>query len=171
VRRRGGLFSVTLFFAGWGAHALLCYLWGTSAPSPSVPLLAVLAAGAQGRVNAAQSLGFLWGLMLDVQGVTLFGGQGWALALAGFGVGKLSRQIDGEKLSAQVLLGAAGTLFHLALLSQIELVFRREAPHVPGLGAALLQVLMNAAAAPAVFKGVRLLAGRAPSEEGHVFHG
>lgn len=166
MSRRRGIFGTSLFFAGWIVHAAAAYLWRMPGPAPQELLLAVLAVGALGKANTAQTLGFFWGLLLDVQGVSLFGCQGWVMAVAGFLVGKMSRQIDGEKLSAQVLLASLGTLFHLLGLAQVELLFRQEgAVHVPDVGHAFLQMLMNVAAAPLVFKAVQLMAGRIPSGE------
>lgn len=170
MKRRRGLFGPFLFIAGWGLHAVVAYFWTTSAPSPQILLLAALAVGASGKINTGQTLGFLWGLMLDVQGASLFGCQGWILAAAGFFAGKMSRQIDGERLSAQVLLAAGGTLFHLAAFAQAELLFRRGAPHIPGAETALLQALLNIAVAPLVFRAVQELGRYIPSgEEDHVF--
>ena len=170
MRRRRGLLGLILFIGGWAVHSVAGYFWVTSAPSPQVLLLAVLAVGAAGKVNTAQTLGFLWGLALDVQGMSLFGCQGWILAAAGFLAGKMSRQIDGERLSAQMLLAMGGTLFHLAGYAQMELLFRKGPPHVPALSSALLQILLNAAVAPLVFRAVQEMARHAPSgEEDHVF--
>lgn len=171
MTRRRGIFGTVLFFVGWAGHAVVSYVWQTSAPAPQELLLAVLAVGAMGRVNTAQTLGFLWGLMLDVQGVSLFGCQGWIFAVVGFTVGRLSRQIDGEKLSAQLLIAVLGTMFHLLGLAQVELLFRQGgAVHAPSVGGALTQILMNAAAAPLVFRGVQWLGSFFHSnEDGHVF--
>jgi hypothetical protein len=86
-------------------------------------------------------------------------------------VGRLSRQVDAEKALSQVILAAAGTLFHLLILAQSELLFRGSgAPHVPPIGAALGQLLLNAAAAPLVFRLVRS-AGRRflGGEESHAY--
>ena len=169
--RLKGLFWLGLFTAGWLFHATVSALWSIPVPSPQWLLLAVLAVGSLGRVAAAETLGFLWGLMLDAQGSSLFGAQGWALAAAGFAVGRLSRQVDAEKALSQVILAAGGTLFHLLVLAQSELLFRRAgAPHVPQVGTALAQLLLNAAAAPLVFRLVRSAGFRfLGAEESHAY--
>ena len=164
-------FGVALFLAGAAFHVLFGYLWGLSAPSPQWLLLTVLAVGALGRVNTAQSLGFFWGLFLDVQGSSLFGAQGWILAAAGFATGRLSRHVDADKPLAQAVLAVGGTFFHLVFLALIEAVFRQGGrSHVPGPGAMLVQLLMNVAAAPLVFAAVAAWARRAAfGGEDHVF--
>ncbi len=162
-----GYFGIGLFLGGWILQTLLSYLWTASAPAPQGMLLAVLAVGALGKVDTAQSLGFFWGLLLDASGTSLFGSQGLILAVAGFAAGKLSKQVDAEKLSAQAILALGGTLFHLLALAQIELMFRRGGSvHMPGLGEMLLQALLNVAAAPVVFTVVQIWARYAPSSEG-----
>lgn|GEM_PF-1556003 len=166
-----GSFWTGLFLAGWLFHAVVSSLWSIPVPSPQWLLLAVLAVGSIGRVAAAETLGFFWGLMLDAQGSSLFGAQGWILAAAGFAVGRLSRQVDAEKALSQVILAAGGTLFYLVFLAQSELLFRGTGvPHVPPIGAALAQLLINAAAAPLVFRLVRA-AGRRflGGEESHAY--
>jgi rod shape-determining protein MreD len=171
VRRRTGFFGTTVFLAGWVFYALFSYFWNLPLPAPQWLFLAVLAVGARGKVNTAQTLGFFWGLLMDVQSGSLFGAQGWIFAVAGFAAGKYSRQVDGDKPSAQVLLALGGTLFHQLALSQIEVFFRRPGPpHTPAVGMAFLQLFLNVAAAPLVFGAVGLWNRLIPSIEGdHVF--
>ena len=69
--------------------------------------------------------------------------------------------LDGKAIAAQVRAGLAERVQRL----------RPALGRAPGLGVVLIQVLINAAAAPLVFLGVQELARRVPSTEGdHVFH-
>ncbi len=169
--KREEVFGASLFAAGFIFQAAFSYLWRTSFPSPQWLLLAVLAVGARGKINTAQSLGFFWGLILDAGGPSLFGAQAWILAAAGYITGRFSKEVDSDRPLAQAILALGGTLFHLTILTQIELFFRRSGPPlVPSIGAILGQFAMNVLAAPLVFWIVRLWSRHDPSvEEDHVF--
>ena len=150
--RHGAIFGFVTFFLGWLLQTSMLSVTSASTPTPHWPLLFVLALGAGGRLNLAQTLGFFWGISLDVFGVTLFGTQGWLLALAGHVTARVSRQINAEKLVTQEALSLAGTFFFILGVAGIDHVFRSPAREglvtLPGF---LLTVALNALAAPVAF--------------------
>jgi rod shape-determining protein MreD len=150
--RHGALFGLATFFLGWLLQTSILSVTGAATPTPHWLLLFVLALGAGGRLNLAQTLGFFWGISLDVFGVTLFGAQGWLLALAGHVTARLSRQLNAEKLVTQEALSLAGTFFFTAGVILIENIFRNPPRHsLVTLTGFLLNLALNALAAPVAF--------------------
>ncbi len=80
---RPGLFAIITFFVCWAVQVLLLLSPFWSSWAPQILLLSVLALGGQGKTNMAMTLGFLWGLSLDVFGASLFGTQALLLCVAG----------------------------------------------------------------------------------------
>jgi rod shape-determining protein MreD len=149
------IFGGATFLAGWLLHALLGYAlpgW----LSPHWLLLFTLGFGSLGRTDLAQTLGFFWGLGLDVFGLSLFGSQAWLLCLAGFLSGRFSRQLNAEKLVTQETLALLGTAFFWAGFALIEEFFRPSGyRRDPQAAAVALDLLFNAAVAPGVFWAAR----------------
>jgi rod shape-determining protein MreD len=161
--------GVLLFLAGWIGHLVYLHLVGSLVMSPYWLLLIVLTLGGMGHARWAMTLGFFWGLCLDVFGISLFGAQGLLLAAAGWSAGRLSRQLNAEKLITQEALALAGTLFYIAGLWLLEVLFRTDgAPHRPAFWMSLLDVFLNVLAAPLVYWVMsRVWPWAAPEEEGH----
>jgi len=150
--RHGAIFGFVTFFLGWLLQTSMLSVTSASTPTPHWLLLFVLALGAGGRLNLAQSLGFFWGMSLDVYGVTLFGTQGWLLALAGHITARVSRQINAEKLVTQEALSLAGTFFFVLGAAVVEHIFRSPARQsVVTPTGFLLALALNALAAPVAF--------------------
>lgn len=149
------VFGALTFLVGWMMNVLLSYAL-PSWLSPHWLLLFVLGVGSVGRTNLAQTLGFAWGLSLDVFGLSLFGTQAWLLCLAGFLSGRFSRQLNAEKLVTQEALALIGTAFFWAGFWMIEEFFRPAGDaRQPQLAAMVLDFVFNAAVAPGVFWAAR----------------
>lgn len=150
--KRPWLFGILTFLAGWLIQAAYLYVFRFAETGPNWLLLCTLALGAMGQTNLAQTLGFFWGLSLDVFGMSLFGSQGWLLALAGYASGQLSRQLNAEKLVTQEALAFFGTSYFWIGLYMFESIFRwGEVPRLPGAGIVLTEYMLNALVAPLVF--------------------
>ncbi len=157
------LFGIITFIIGWLAQIIYIFLTDPIQTSPHWLLIAVLAIGSMGRTNMAQTLGFFWGLCLDIYGASLFGTQALLLAAAGYITGKLSRHLDANKLVAQEILVLTGTIIFFIGLYQIELIFRwPQKPHYPGFTKIILEIILNAIAAPVLFWGLSLWKGLWP---------
>jgi rod shape-determining protein MreD len=153
--RNSWVFGVITFLAGWLTHVVLTHAF-PSWLSPHWLLLFVLGLGSLGWTNLAQSLGFFWGLSLDVFGMGLFGTQAWLLCLAGFLSGRFSRQLNAEKLATQEALALIGTAFFWTGVLVFESVFRSAAYHREArLAPIVLAFIFNAAVAPGVFWATR----------------
>jgi rod shape-determining protein MreD len=143
----------TLTFAiGWTAQVLLFHFHFPAGASPHWLLLTVLAFGGLGMTDMAQTLGFFWGLSLDVYGMSLFGTQGLLLAVAGFTAGRFSKQLNADKLATQETLAFLGTAWVWICFPLFDHIFRR-AGFARDLtaGQAIMEFLLNAAIAPVVF--------------------
>ncbi|MGQ0645020.1 MAG: rod shape-determining protein MreD [Elusimicrobiota bacterium] len=154
--RHSWLFGAVLFAGVWVGQILVLKIFPPGAGSPHLPLLAVLALGALGRTNLAQTLGFLWGLALDVMGLSLFGSQALLLAWTGFITGRVSRFVDADKWGTQQVLAALATIFLQTGTRVLDAWFRD--PARPADGSLLIFVtglIFNALAAPPVFWAVR----------------
>ncbi len=153
---RRAMFIAVTFLLGWMFQSVFLYVVPVALPTPHWLLLAVLAIGSAGRTEAAQGLGFFWGLSLDVYGITAFGAQGWLLALAGFASGSLAKKLDTEKMETQQALALGGTLLYLLGASRLIAVFQPAAgPRDVAWGLVAGEIFLNALAAPAVFWAVR----------------
>lgn len=152
MMKRAGLFGLVTFFLGWTLQILTLRFLHVGWASPQLVLLAVLALAVRGRTNLAQTLGFFWGLALDVYGLGLFGSQALLLVLVGHVASRLSRQLNGEKLVTQEALAFFGSLFFGVGLAMVDHIFRAPS-HVSTMSVSvfLLNILMNAVAAPLVF--------------------
>jgi rod shape-determining protein MreD len=151
MKRKTWLAGLTLFLLGWLLQVLLLYFAFPGGTTPQLLLVLVLAVGAMGRTDMAQTLGFLWGLGLDVFSVSLFGSQALLLVLAGYLTGRISRQLNVEKLAAQETLAVAGTLLYAGGLFLLEIVFRAGNAHTPSPAGFFLQLLLNLFLAPPLF--------------------
>jgi cell shape-determining protein MreD len=156
--RRPWLFGAITLAAGWLLQVVLLHAAPGGAPLPQPLLLAVLALGGLGHTVPAQTMGLVWGLSLDVFGLSLFGTQGLILSFAGYAAGRFSRQLNVEKLATQEALAVLGSLGFTVGGAMVDAAFRSSSGLWLGTDA-LWRLLMNAAVAPAVFAGVRLWAG------------
>ncbi len=150
------IFGTITFLGGWLLQVVSWRFPWPASVSPHFLLLTVLALGSMGHTVMAQTLGFFWGLCLDVFGLSLFGTQAWLLALAGFITGRFSRQLNGEKLATQEILALAGIVFFEAGSALLDLFFRPShaaRPFFPGRMALVLA--MNALFAPVIFRVLR----------------
>ncbi|MBK8574382.1 MAG: rod shape-determining protein MreD [Elusimicrobia bacterium] len=149
--KRTGMFFVLTLVLGWIFQALILYAVPAGLPTPQWLLLAVLALGAQGRTTFAMSAGFIWGLALDAYGISAFGVQGWLLALAGFGSGTLSKNLNAEKLGTQETLAVIATLVMWGGIRILSGIFDHSPVGHPSVILATAHVALNALVAPGVF--------------------
>lgn len=150
MKKDAGFFAVT-FAVGLVFQSLFLFVVPTGVPTPQWVLLAVLALGAQGRTKTATTLGFFWGLAQDAFGVTAFGTQGWLFALAGFGAGSVSKNLNAAKWGAQETLTLIATAAVAVGIRVLSALFVDAPVGVPGWGLVTVQTLLNGLVAPAVF--------------------
>lgn len=147
------LFLALTFFLAWLFQEVFLYLAPATLPSPHWLLLLVLALGGRGHINIAQTMGFFWGLALDVHGATPFGTQAFLLALAGFGSGALARELNAEKTVTQEALAFVGTVVFLFGAAKLMAFFgSATGPQTLGAGVIFAEIALNLLAAPAVFR-------------------
>ncbi len=133
MKKYFGFLAIT-FGAGLVFQSVFFYVVPAGVPTPQWLLLAVLALGAQGRIKTATTVGFFWGLALDAFGVTAFGTQGWLMALAGYGAGSVSKNVNADKWGAQESLTIAATLVLAIGIRILSALFVDAPVGVPGWG-------------------------------------
>jgi rod shape-determining protein MreD len=171
--RRTGLFGAATFLLGWMIQMAVAIGLPAGFAAPHVLFLLVMALGVSGRTTLAQNLGFFWGLALDVTGLSLFGSQGLLLAWAGAVAGRLSRQLNADKLVTQETLAVAGTLVFQVAMAVLDSVFRGgPSPRPLSLLTLVLQMILNGLAAPILFWGIQAWAAvwARLEDRGHLAH-
>lgn len=154
--KRPWLFGFITFLAGWVLQVLLTNISLPGMASPGLVLLIVLALGVMGHANMAQTLGFFWGLGMDVMGVSLFGSQALLFAWTGYVSAQLSRQLNAEKLVTQEAMAVFGTVFVALGIGLLEALFRTTpSPRVGPVWGLALEVALNGLMAPLVFWAVQ----------------
>jgi rod shape-determining protein MreD len=148
--RRPLLFGVSTLVLGWALQTMSFYIFGPLS-SPQWLVIAVVALGGRGRADMAMTLGYFWGLYLDVFSLSPFGAQAWLTALLGYTAGKLSRQLDPGKTVTQVSLAAVVSVAYPWGLHQLENGFRPDPAHGVALWSLAGVAALNVAAAPFVF--------------------
>ena len=78
--------------------------------APDVFLLLTVAHGFTCGPFLGQLMGFFWGLIGDASGTELFGASAFNLAVVGFLAGALRRRVASERITAQLVIGAAATV-------------------------------------------------------------
>jgi len=117
--------------AFWAATVAGCYilqvvflpLVALRGVTPNLMLLAVLYFAVHRGPAAGVWLGFSWGILSDVAGLSLFGSQAFILTAIGYGAGRLQGKVDEEKYPAQVVLVLAASLAHVAGVACLEAIF------------------------------------------------
>ncbi|HRY29834.1 MAG TPA: rod shape-determining protein MreD [Elusimicrobiota bacterium] len=146
------LFGFSSFLVGWALQLVLLGIAFPASATPQWLMLSALALGGMGKTDLAQTLGLLWGLSLDVFGVSLFGSQGFLLMLTGYVAGRASRQLNAEKPATQLTLAFLGSFFFMAGLFVLEYFFRSlTAPRHFSFWTAFFEFALNLALAPLVF--------------------
>jgi rod shape-determining protein MreD len=148
------LYLFLSFFVGWVFQTLFLYFLPSGLPTPQWLLLATLAFGARGRTKSAMTLGFLWGLSLDAHGMSAFGSQGWLLAFIGYISGTFSKNLNADKFGTQLSIAMGASVILEIGIRLLAFFFDQTRVGHPGVGLALIHVLLNGLAAPAVFWAV-----------------
>lgn len=147
------LFGIATLVIGWILQVILLGLFPVGWPTPHILLLIVLALAGRGETNLAQSLGFFWGLALDVQSVSLFGCQAWVLTLLGYSASRITRLLNIEKQMTQMTVAGVASLCFwggMALVDHLFRATRPERPLFPEL--MILSVLYDVFFAPLCFR-------------------
>lgn len=107
------LFFITTILLGIVFH-VFCewYLSFFYNVGPQALLLLVLAIGFLCGPLTAETLGFVWGLISDAMGVSVFGMNALLLPLAGYIAGQLRRRVASERPAAQVAIAFFGTILY-----------------------------------------------------------
>lgn len=122
---------------------------------PNFLLLLVLAFGFALGPVVGESMGFVWGLLSDVAGVSLFGLNAFLLTLFGYAAGKLRRRIDSERTAPQVVMACLSTVLATGIMSGIYSVLEENKDRI-GLVFLILSVLLNGLLSAGVFWAVEL---------------
>lgn len=91
--------------------------------SPNFFLLATIFFAVRSGPVMGELLGFTWGMLSDVVSISLFGSQTFMLTLIGYLVGRLERQVDEEKYSAQMVLVLIMSILNILGLLFMETLF------------------------------------------------
>jgi len=151
--------GLILFFAA----AWLQWWWSTSLSfwglTPQILLVLTVAMAARLGPNTGMCYGFFWGLCLDVLRPQLFGGNAFALMLAGYGTGTLRRQIDVVDALSQFMIVGAMTWAYFLCYGLLGVVFAKTFLWV-GWPAFLCDPLYNCLAVPFAGLACEWLRGR-----------
>ncbi len=91
--------------------------------SPGWLIIGTVAVAATRGTAPAESLGFFWGLFLDVMAVDLFGGRAWALVITGYAVGLVRKHMDLMGYPSQIVLLGVVSLVYFLFIGLLGLVF------------------------------------------------
>ncbi len=86
--------------------------------APNLFMLSTIFFAIRGGAMAGAVLGFVFGLVSDATNITLFGSQTFMMTLIGTLAGRLTRKVDEEKYSAQMVL-----VFLMSLANFLGLLF------------------------------------------------
>jgi rod shape-determining protein MreD len=125
-------------------------LWTFLGVTPQLALVATVAAAVIRGPAAGETFGFCAGLLIDALGTHLFGANALTLALIGYSVGRLRRQMDASLPPPQMAVVALLSWVHAALLGVVSLVFIGKFSMRP-VHALVVLPLYNAILAPFVF--------------------
>ena len=118
------VYAVVTLITGTLLHFVCQRYLSVSGAAPDILLLLTVVHGFTCGPVMGQLMGFAWGLIGDASGTELFGVSAFNLAAVGFVSGALRRRVASERVTAQLVIGAAATLAQLlvgrALLSLFE---------------------------------------------------
>lgn len=98
----------------------------------------------------AETMGFFWGLIVDVIGITLFGLQSFLLTVIGYISGKLRRGVTSERPTAQMVIGFIATVIYGLGSLTVQNIFE-EGANRDFIRSTLVMGILNILLAPAVF--------------------
>lgn len=131
--------------------AMLLQWWlSTHVWSPLLLLVLTIATSARLGPSAGMTLGFGWGLFLDVLRAHLFGGNALVFTLAAYGTGMARRQIDVVGVGPQSVIVLVMSWIYFVLMGLLGLIFTR-AFFWPGWKVAVLTPVYNTVLVPFVF--------------------
>ncbi len=141
-------FALTVWILLWAQVVSNHFLGGTLFSIQWI-FLAVLHFGLARGPWTGESMGFVWGLLLDASTLGFLGLHSMLFSLAGYAAGMFRRQLDASKLWTQTILSWMASL---AYFTAYFLVTRLLSSSEESLRWAFLTVpLLNALAAPLVF--------------------
>lgn len=144
------LYVVSTIFIGVLIHLVFHQFLSLYGISPQLLLLFVVCHGFLAGPIMGQTMGFIWGVMLDSIGISFFGMQSFLFALAGYAAGKLRRRVAGERPSSQLVVGFVTSLYYFSGVALIKIMLVGD-PQSPSLPLIILGVLFNVLLVIAVF--------------------
>jgi rod shape-determining protein MreD len=142
-------FVFTLWIFLWAQVASNHFLGGTLFSVQWI-LLAVLHMGLVRGPWAGETMGFIWGLLVDAASLGLLGLHAILYALAGYAAGMFRRQLDSSKIWTQTILTWMASVVYFA--TYIVVTRFLAANEEPFQWALLTVPVMNAIFAPLVFR-------------------
>lgn len=116
--RRPNLYWILTIFLVFVLQVLIAPRIAPFGVVPNFFLLGTIFFAIRGGPVIGELVGFIFGLFSDVISISLFGSQTFMMTLIGYLVGRLERQVDEEKLSAQMVL-----VFLMSVLNGLGLFF------------------------------------------------
>lgn len=145
------LFVITTLFAGvFLQHFFNRYL-SIGGAAPDAFLLLTVAFGFVCGPVLGQVVGFLWGLVADSSGTELFGMSPFVFTVAGFVAGALRRRVASERLTGQLVVGLAATVYQALAVSFLLSTFE-SAGRLDGIKL-LIEAVLNVLFVPWLFLG------------------
>jgi rod shape-determining protein MreD len=147
--KRAFYFLFTLWIVLWVQVVSNHFLGGTTFAVQWI-LIAVLHFGLARGPWAGESVGFLWGLLVDSSSMGLLGVHAILYALAGYAAGMFRRQLDSSKMWTQAIFTWMVSMVYFALYLVVERFF--SATENSFQWASVTVPFMNALFAPLVFR-------------------
>ncbi len=147
---RGTLYYFFTIWAFLWLQVVSNHFLGGTLVSVQWILLAVLHFGLARGPWAGESVGFIWGLLIDASSLGLLGLHAVLYALAGYAAGMFRRQLDVSKIWTQTIFSWMVSVVYFALyLVMTRFLSATEEPFQWGI---LTVPLINAVFAPLVFR-------------------
>jgi len=113
-------------------------------------LLIVVAHGFRMGALMGETMGFLWGLLVDAVGIYYFGLETLLYSVAGYVAGKLRRRVASERQPAQMFVGFAVSVYYFLGLYAVRSFFG-EAVDGPSWFGTIFSIMINVVLTPAIF--------------------
>lgn len=144
------LFTVFTLIGGIFFQLMLERYLSIYGATPQVLLLAVVAFGFLHGPVMGETFGFIWGLVSDAMGASLFGVNALVLTLCGYLAGSLRRRVASERTAGQLVIAVVTTLFYWIVSSLVCSMFNESKGSVPYFSF-LLETLLNVIFVSGVF--------------------
>lgn len=143
-------FTIFTLIIGMFVQFVLMRYLSIYGAAPQLLLLSVVAFGFLCGPVMGEAFGFMWGLITDAMGVSLFGLNAFVLTLAGYLAGSLRRRVASERTTGQFVIAVVATLYYWVISGLICSLFDESKGQTPHLTIAL-EILINVVFVSGVF--------------------